>query len=429
MSRLILHNARQVLTCAGPSPKRGAYMRDLGLLHNASVVIERGSITEVGPAANVKAKFGARIESGEFTVRDCSNLVLMPGFVDPHTHALFVGTREDEFEMRVEGKTYVDILLGGGGILNTVSRVRKATEEELLDETLPRLRRMLAHGTTTCEMKSGYGLDLENELKMLRAIVAAGKRQPVETVPTFMGAHAVPPEYQGKLDDYTDLVVETMLPRVAKERLARYCDVFCERKVFPVAQTRRILERARSLGLELKVHADEIEAIGGLELAVELGAASAEHLIVATDEGLERLAHSDTVAVLLPGTAFSLMHGTYARARLLIDRGGAVALATDCNPGSCYTESMQIVMAIACTQMKMVAAEAITAATINAAHAIGVADRVGSLEAGKQADVVAMAIPDYKYVPYHFGVNHVRLVVKRGAVVVEVPDGRSVDAA
>ena len=427
MSNLILHDARQIVTCAGRAPKRGAHMRDIGLLLHHSIIIERGIISEILPATHVLPKYSHRIDSGDYTIIDCSSDVLMPGFVDPHTHCLFTGTREDEFEMRIEGKTYVDILLGGGGILNTVHRVRAASDEELLASTLPRLDRMLRHGTTTCEIKSGYGLDLDSELAMLRSIARLNDRHAIDAVPTFMGAHAVPPEFADRLDEYTTLVTDVMLPRVAEQHLARYCDIFCERKVFPVEQSRRILERARELDFDLKAHVDEIEAIGGLELALELGATSVEHLIVATDEGIDVLARSPTIAILLPGTAFSLMHGTYARARRMIDKGVAVALATDCNPGSCYTESMQIVIAIACTQMKMVAAEAITATTINAAASIGLADRVGSLEPGKQADVVAFSIPDYKYIPYHFGVNHVRLVIKRGVVVVDTGQDGSVD--
>jgi len=412
MATTILHNARQVATCAGKAPKRSAHLRDIGLLLNASIAVEDDVIKEIGPAANIKAKYP------KADVIDMSGRVVTPGFVDPHTHALFVGTREDEFEMRIEGKTYVDILLGGGGILNTVNRVRKADLEDLVEETLPRLRRMLAHGTTTCEIKSGYGLDIENELKMLQAIDEVGRRQPVEIVSTFMGAHAIPPEFHKDLNGYTRYLVDEMLPAVRRRHDTAFCDVFCERKVFPLEQTRRILARAKELGFTPKIHADELDPIGGVDLAVEFGAISAEHLIKTAEHGIERLAGAATIACLLPGTAFSLMHGEYARARAMVDRGVAVALATDCNPGSCYCESLQMVMAIACTQMGLVAAEALNACTINAAHAIGRAERVGSLEVGKQADIVAMSIPDYKYIPYHFGVNHVDFVMKRGEVVV-----------
>ena len=418
MATTILHNARQVLTCAGKGPKKGAYMRDIGMLLNASVVVEDGKIKEVGPAPNIKAKYQADIDKGDCEFIDMTGHVVLPGFVDPHTHCLFVGTREDEFEMRIEGKTYVDILLGGGGILNTVNKVRKADEEDLIEETLPRLARMLAHGTTTVEIKSGYGLDIENEMKMLNAIGQLESKQPVEVVPTFMGAHAIPPEYTKDVDAFTTHVVDEMMPKIAEKCTTKFCDIFTEKKVFPYEQTERVMKKAKELGFTPKIHADEIDPIGGVDLAVKYGAISAEHLIKTTDEGIDTLAKSDVIACLLPGTAYSLMHGVYARARTMIDKGVAVALATDCNPGSCYTESLQIVISIACTQMGMLAAEAITACTLNAAHAIGVADKVGSIEEGKQADIIAMAIPDYKYIPYHFGVNHVNFVMKKGEVVI-----------
>jgi len=421
MAKIVLDNAKQLLTCAGTAPKRGAYLRDLGLQMNASVVIEGNNIAEIGPAANIRAKYQERIDRGEYSHIDMSGKVVLPGLIDPHTHALFVGTREDEFEMRIEGKAYVDILVGGGGILNTVNRVRKASKEELVEETLPRLQRMLAHGTTTVEIKSGYGLDTETEIKMLDAIESLGEQQPLDIVPTFMGAHAIPPEFNRNVDGYTDYIVHEMLPAIAKLKTTEFCDIFCEHKVFPLPQTRRILQTAKNLGLRVKIHADEIEAIGGSDLAIDLEAVSAEHLLQTSDATIGKFATSSTIAVLLPGTAFSLMHGTYARAREMVDRGVAVALATDCNPGSCYTESMQMVLAIACTQMGLLSSEAINAATINAACALGRQDRVGSIEVGKQADIIAMSIPDYKYIPYHFGVNHVDFVLKRGNIVVGQP--------
>ena len=418
MTMSILHNAKQLLTCAGKGPKKGAYLRDIGLMLNASVAVEDGKIKEVGPAANIKAKYDQDIKDGKCQLIDMTGKVVMPGFVDPHTHCLFVGTREDEFEMRIEGKTYVDILLGGGGILNTVNKVRKADEEDLIEQTLPRLRRMLQHGTTTVEIKSGYGLDIENEIKMLSAIDKLEDYQPVEVVPTFMGAHAIPAEFTKDVDGFTKHVVDEMMPKIADRCKTKFCDIFTEKKVFPYEQTEMVMKRAVELGFTPKIHADEIDPIGGVDLAVKYGAISAEHLIKTTDDGIETLAKSDVIACLLPGTAYSLMHGVYARARTMIDKGVAVALATDCNPGSCYTESLQIVMSIACTQMGMLAAEAINACTYNAADAIGIADKVGSLEEGKQADIIAMAIPDYKYIPYHFGVNHVDFVMKKGEVVI-----------
>ena len=418
MAKTLLHNARQILTCAAQKAKRGAYLRDIGLLLNSSLLVEDGKIVDIGPASNIKAKYSKEVEDGNCSFLDMSGKVLLPGFVDSHTHALFVGTREDEFEMRIEGKTYVDILLGGGGILNTVNKIRKADEEELIEESIPRLQRMLRHGTTTVEIKSGYGLDIESEIKMLRAIEGLKGKQELDVVPTFMGAHAIPPEYNNDLDGFTKHIIDEMLPKVANECSAKFCDIFTEKKVFPYAQSDRILAAARDLGFKVKIHADEIETIGGVDLAIKHDAVSAEHLLKTSEEGIEKLAKSNVIACLLPGTAYSLMHKHYARAREMIDKGVAVALATDCNPGSCYTENLQLIISMACTQMGMLASEAINACTYNAACSLGISDRVGSLEKDKQADIIAMDIPDYKYIPYHFGVNHVSFVMKKGEVVV-----------
>lgn len=417
MTKTILHNARQILTCAASKPKRAAYLKDLGIKLNSSIVIENGRIAEIGPSSNIKARYLDLITRKEVEFIDMTGSVILPGFVDPHTHALFTGTREDEFVMRIEGKTYVDILLGGGGILNTVSKVRNASIDELVEATIPRMSRMLEYGTTTCEIKSGYGLDIENEIKMLQAIEKLSKESKISIVPTFMGAHAVPHEFKKNPEDFTDYLVKEMLPAIAEKKLSKYCDIFSEKKVFPCEPTRKILEKAVELGFTPKIHADEIDPIGALDIGIELGAISAEHLIETTDHGIDLLADSETIACLLPGTAFSLMHGKYARARRMIDRGVAVAIATDCNPGSCYTESMQAVMTIACTQMGMVPSEAINASTINSAFAIGKNKEVGSLEIGKQADIIGMSIPDYNYIPYHFGVNHVNFVMKNGEIL------------
>lgn len=419
MARLVFHNVGQLVTCAGSAPKRGAYLKDLGLLLDGAVVVKDELIHEVGPSQDIMERYRDEIEDGRYRAIDVRGRTVCPGFVDPHTHALFVGSRQDEFEMRIEGKTYMDILLGGGGILNTVNKVRKASEDELVDETARRLDRMLALGTTTVEIKSGYGLDTETELKMLRAIARLKGRTAVEVVPTFMGAHAVPIQYKDDPERFVDLICDEMIPAVAKEGLAEFCDVFCEKGVFSIAQSRRILEKAREAGMKPRMHADEIVSLGGAQLAADLGAATADHLLAVDDEGIERLAASDTVACLLPGTAFALMHGHYAPARKMIARGVTVALSTDCNPGSCYCESMQLIIALACMQMKMSPAEALNAATLNAAFALGRADRIGSLEKGKQADLLVLDIPDYKTLPYHFGGNHVRLVVKKGEILVD----------
>jgi len=414
---IILHNARQVITCKGDKPKRAAHLRDIAMELNSSIVIEKSTIKEIGPSANIMARYKDQIKNGTAEFIDMTGSVILPGFVDPHTHALFTGTRENEFQMRIEGKAYVDILLEGGGILSTVNKVRKSSSDELIEATMPRIDRMLDYGTTTCEIKSGYGLNTESEIKMLKAIATLEKQTPMSIVPTFMGAHAVPPEFRNRLNDFTDYLVSEMLPAVAEQKLSKYCDIFSEKKVFPCEPTRKILEKAVELGFKPKIHADEIDPIGALNIGVELGAISAEHLIMTTEEGIDILAKSDTIACLLPGTAFSLMHGKYAPARQMIDKKVAVAIATDCNPGSCYTESMQAVISIACTQMGMVPAEAINAATINAAFAIGMEKEVGSLEPGKKADIIAMSIPDYKYIPYHFGINHVNFVMKHGEII------------
>lgn len=421
MARLIFHGIGQLVTCAGKAPKREAYLKDLGLLLDGAIVIRDDRIEDLGPSQDVLERYRDAVDDGTYQAIDVEGRLVCPGFVDPHTHALFVGSRQDEFEMRIEGKTYMDILLGGGGILNTVNRVRKATEDELVEETAARLDRMLALGTTTVEIKSGYGLDTESEIKMLRAIARLKDRTAVEVVPTFMGAHAVPAPFKDEPDRFVDLLCDEMIPAVAAEKLAEFCDVFCEKNVFSIEQTRRILERARSAGMKPRMHADEIVSLGGAQLAAELGAATADHLLAIDDEGIDALAASDTVACLLPGTAFALMHHHYAPARKMIARGVTVALSTDCNPGSCYCESMQLILALACLQMKMSPAEAFNAATLNAAHALGRADRIGSLEKGKQADLLVLDVPDYKYVPYHFGGNHVKTVVKKGEILIDRP--------
>jgi len=347
---------------------------------------------------------------------DATGKVVLPGLIDSHTHLIFAGSREDEFEQRLQGKTYQEIAAQGGGISATVRRVRQASKEELKAQARPRLRRMSTFGVTTAEVKSGYGLALPDELKCLEAIAELNSEGPVELVPTFLGAHAVPPEYQSDRAGYIRLLCDTMLPEVARNRLAEFCDVFCEQGVFSVSESEAILKRARDLGFKLKLHADELSPLGGAELAARLGAISADHLLCASDQGIDALAKAGTVAALLPGTAFFLGL-PYAPARKLIERGVTVALASDCNPGTCPTENLPLIGAMACTQMKMLPREVVASLTINAAAAVGRADRLGSLEVGKQADLVIFDVPDYRHLFYHFGVNHVWRVVKRGRVV------------
>ncbi|HEM62133.1 MAG TPA: imidazolonepropionase [Chloroflexi bacterium] len=415
---LVIHSAGQLLTIASPEgPRRGPVMGDLDLITNGAVAIEGDRIVLVGDTAEVLAQAGKRAR-----LIDASGKVVLPGFVDPHTHVVFAGDRAAEFEMRLQGASYMEIMAAGGGIMNTVRATRQASPEEIVSRSRGRLDRMLAHGTTTAEAKTGYGLDTETELKLLEAIRSLDASHPLDLVPTFLGAHAVPAEYRGRAEEYTDLVVEKMLPALqAAGYLSRgspvFCDVFCEEGALSLDQSRRILERAKALGMGLKIHADEFSSLGGTALAVELGAASADHLACTTDEEIRLLADSPTVGVLLPGTPFGLAEDHYAPARKMIDAGVAVALATDLNPGTCYCESMPLIMALACRQMKMTPAEAIVASTINAAHAISLGDEVGSLEAGKKADLLILDAPDYRHLAYRFGTNLVQTVIKAGRVV------------
>jgi imidazolonepropionase len=425
---LLIVNAAQMLTCANPhGPKRGAALADPGLIEDGALACLEGQIVAVGRTAEVLALLN---DPAAAHVIDARGKVVLPGFVDPHTHLLWAGDRAGEFEQRIAGATYMQIMQAGGGIMATVRATRAASLDDLILQTLPRLDAMLSHGTTTAEVKTGYGLDLDSELKMLDAIRLLDEEHPMDLVPTFMAAHAVPAEYAGRTDAYVDLVVEEMLPAIADlrytvetaegehtVRAADFCDVFCEAGVFDLPQTRRILQAAAELGLGLKLHADEFEPIGGATLAVELGAVSADHLVRTTDEQLAALAASDTIAVSLPGTPFGLGHHDFTRARRLIELGGALALASDLNPGTCWCESMQFIVALACRYLKLTPAEAINAATINAAHALNLGSYIGSLEAGKQADLLVLDIPDYRHVGYRFGTNLVETVIKRGQVV------------
>ena len=394
-------------------------MGELGIIEDGAVAVRDGRIALVGPTSEVRGRVEAAQEL------DATGKVVMPGFVDPHTHLVFAGDRADEFEMRVRGATYLEIMAAGGGIMSTVRATRAASLEEIVAQSRKRLDRMLTYGTTTAEAKTGYGLDLESELKLLEAIRILDETHPVDLVPTFLGAHAVPEEYRGRADEYVDLVVERMLPMVAKRALPSapsvpsipFVDVFCDEGAFTLEQSRRILEAAQALGMGLKIHADEFRPLGGTRLAVELGAISADHLVCTPDEELELLAKSDTIAVALPGTPFGLGHHEYTPARRIIDAGGALALATDLNPGTCWCESMQFIVALACRYMVMTPAEAVAAATINAAHAIGLGHEVGSLEVGKRADIIVLDAPDYRHLAYRFGTNLVVAVIKRGQLL------------
>lgn len=422
---LLITHASQLLTLASPTgPKRGAQMSDLGLVPDGALAVQGETIAAVGSTAEILAAYQSE------NVIEAAGKVVLPGFVDPHTHALFAGERAAEFEMRLRGATYMEIMQAGGGIQSTVNATRTAPWEALLQETSLRLEAMLLHGTTTAEVKTGYALEQEGELRMLRAILALDRErhQAVDLVPTWLAAHAVPREYRHDPAAYVRQVVDEMLPAAAAlwaEETAGegrpaplFCDVFCEKGAFDLDQSRRILERARALGMGLKIHVDEFAALGGTALAVELGAVSADHLVCTPEEELLALARSDTIAVSLPGTPFGLGDPHYSPARTLLDAGGALALATDLNPGTCYCVSMPFIIALACRAMRLSPAEAVAAATINAAHAIGWGRRVGSLEAGKQADVVVLDLPDYRHLAYRFGTNPVEVVVKRGQIAV-----------
>ncbi|MEJ9231357.1 imidazolonepropionase [Peribacillus butanolivorans] len=398
----------------GPRSKEA--MSDLGLIEDGSLWMENGLIQAVGTTKEIEELYADRLHEAE--VFDASGYLVTPGLVDPHTHVVYGGSRASEFEMRLEGATYMDIMNAGGGIHATTRMTREASEEELMEQTIRRLDSFLAHGVTTVEGKSGYGMNLETELKQLRVMKKLQEKHPIDLVPTFMGAHAVPNEFKGREDDFVDHLINEMLPIVAKEKLAEFNDVFCEKGVFTPEQSERILEAGKNYGLIPKIHADEIESYGGAELAAKIGAISAEHLLKASEEGIQDMAKSGTIACLLPATALYLREEA-AAGRRMIDEGVAVAISTDCNPGSSPTTSMPLVMNLACISMRLTPAEALTAATYNAACAINRQEKVGSLEVGKQADVVLWNVENYQELQYLFGVNHVKSVWKKGVQVVK----------
>jgi imidazolonepropionase len=415
---LVIENARQLLTIASPEgPRRGAAMSELGLIEDGAVAVRGDRVVMVGSTKEVLAQL-----EGTAQRIDASGKVVMPGYVDPHTHVVFAGDRAAEFELRLQGATYLEIMAAGGGIMNSVRATRAASLKELVAQSQQRLHRMLALGTTTAEAKTGYGLDTENELKMLEAIRLLDESHPVDLIPTFLGAHAVPAEYQGRAEEYVNLVIEEMLPLVKTrghivDSKPFFCDVFCEGGAFSLEQSKRILEKAKEVGMGLKIHADEFTSLGGAALAAELGATSADHLACTPQEEMELLAESGAVAVLLPGTPFGLGEAHYPSARRMIELEVPVALATDLNPGTCYCESMPFIMALASRQMGMTPAETIVAATINAAHAIAMGHEVGSLEVGKMADLLILDVPDYRHLVYRFGTNPVDTIVKAGRVI------------
>ena len=414
---LLVHSAGQL--CIVPAhdggPQRGAALGDLGLIPDGALAARDGRVIAAGPSAELRARFQAKSEI------DAGGCCVLPGFVDPHTHLPWMGDRAGEFEQRLAGATYMDIMNAGGGIMSTVRNTRLSGLDDLMADNLPRLARMLRHGTTSAEAKTGYGLDTATELKQLDAIAALADSQPIELTATFLPAHAVPEAYRGDTDGYVRLILEEMLPAGAawmRERgIHLFCDVFCEDGVFDLDQTRRILEAAAALGYRLKVHADEFVGLGGTKLAVDLGATSADHLVMTPEADITALGRGDTIAVGLPGTPFGLAHQEYTPAKAILAAGGALALATDLNPGTTWCESMQMVIALACRYMGLTQAQAIVAATLNAAFAIGRGSEVGSLAPGYQADLILLDVDDYRQLGYRYGTNLVRTVIKRGRVV------------
>ncbi|MGA2131101.1 MAG: imidazolonepropionase [Bryobacteraceae bacterium] len=409
----LVRGARQLLTLRGAAgPRRGTALGDLGVVANGAVLIKDGIIVDAGPTRRIEKLSDAR-RAREI---DAAGRVVMPGFVDSHTHLIFGRPRLVDYEMRVAGASYPEIAAAGGGIASSVKAVRSMPAAQLEAQGRALAAAMARHGTTTLEAKSGYALDEAGELKTLR-VLATLNGDPLDIVPTYLGAHITPPEYQGRADAYIDWTAATMMPAIRRRKLAQFVDVYCDNGAFTLEQSRRYLERARSLGFGLKIHAEQFTRTGAACMAVELGAISVDHLEQAGAEDIRALAQSNTIATLLPGSVFHLALRQYAPARALIEAGAAVALATDFNPGTSPTYSLQMVLSLACTEMRMSPAEAISAATINGAHALGLADRVGSLEPGKQADLLLLNVSDYRELPYYFGANNVHQTIKRGAIL------------
>lgn len=411
---MLIHSASQLLTLAG-GPQRGRELGQLEIIPNGAVLIRNGIIEAVGKSDELRAAYP---DEPDF---DALDRVVMPGFVDPHTHVIWAGDRAAEFEMKLQGKSYLEILAAGGGILSTVRATRSASLNSLLDQTRLRLWTMFEHGTTTAEAKTGYGLKTAVELRLLQALIALAREGPMELAFTFLGAHAIAPEYKDHPEQYTELICKTMLPMLkewwpnhAPHSSLPFVDVFCEQEAFNLEQSRRILSTARELGFPLKIHADEFGNLGGVPLAVELGAVSADHLVLTSDEDIRLLGQSDTVAVALPCTPFGLAEKDYTPARKILAAGGILAIATDLNPGTAWCGNMQFTIALACRYLGLTPAQAIAAATINAAAAIQRADRIGSIEVGKQGDLIVLDVGDYRHLGYRFGTNLVKAVIKKG---------------
>ncbi len=416
LADLLVSGCNEIVTCSGKIPKRKSKLQDLGVIKGGCIASFKGRIVYLGDEENFKRKFMLQ-EDGLHL--DARGLVALPGFVDSHTHLPFAGTREDEFLLRLKGLTYTQIAEKGLGIHSTVRATRKTAREELISLCLKRLDSMLLHGTTTVEAKSGYGLNLEDEIKQLEVLQEVNKIHPVDIIPTFMGAHEIAPEYKGRKSDYIQLLIEKILPEIRRLKLAEFFDVFCEEGVFSIEETRLLLKSAKKLGFKIRIHADEFSSLGGAQLAVQEGALSADHLLAISKEGIEAISESETVATLLPTVPFFLMEEKKAPARALIEKGAIVALASDFNPGSSMIESMLFVLQLAVFTLRMSVEEAINASTANAAYALRRHEEVGSLELGKKMDLVLFDIPNYIFLAYHPGVNPVRYVIKSGKIVVK----------
>lgn len=415
---LYIKNASELITVKGYSekPAKKEAMKEIGIIKNGSVLAKDGTIIAVGKEEEIRKKHEDLLKEAE--VIDATDKVVTPGLVDPHTHIVYAGSRENEYAMRLQGKTYMEIMIAGGGIHATTRATQQASFGELYQQTKERLDKFLLNGVTTIEAKSGYGLTTKQEVKQLEVAKKLHIDHPIDIVSTFMGAHAIPLEYKDDPEKFVHLVIDEMMPVVAENKLAEFNDVFCERDVFTPDQSYRILEAGKKFGLKPKIHADEIESYGGAEIAAKVKAVSADHLLRASDQGIEMMAENDVIGVLLPGTAFFLM-ADYADARKMIDKGLAIALSTDANPGSSPTLSLQFIMNLGCLKMGMTPQEVITATTINAAHAIDRADEIGSIEVGKKADFTIFHVENHLQLSYHYGMNHVHTVIKDGKVVVE----------
>ena len=414
MKKKIIVHASELVTCKGKAAKHGKEMSDIGLIRDGAVIIHDDRIEKVGTTEELLAG----LDLSEYQVIDASGKTVLPGFVDSHTHFIFGGYRADEFSWRLKGDSYMSIMERGGGINATVTKTREASLEELKEAGRDRLKRMLEFGVTTVEGKSGYGLDCDTELRMLYAMKELDKEQPVDIVTTFLGPHSVLPEYKGREREFLDQMLQEVMPRIKDEDMAEFADIFCEKNVFSIEDSRYYLEKAKEMGFKLKIHADEMYPLGGAQLAAQTGCISADHLLKATEEGITAMRDCGVISTLLPATAFCLRE-EFADGRKMIDEGCAVAIASDLNPGSCFTNSIPLLMALGCIYMHLSVEEVITALTINGAAAVGRADRIGSIEEGKAADIIFLRFPSIHFIPYHTAINLVETVMKNGEIVLQ----------